>query len=75
MVMTHLTEVADRIDRSNSPWGGREERELFNYSKTRAAQHSPGEIVLCWLTNQDGVLLQPGHLSLVHAYDAIFRAK
>jgi hypothetical protein len=34
MAMTHLTGVADRIDRSNSPWGGREERELFNYSKT-----------------------------------------
>ncbi len=32
--MTHLTEVADRIDRSKPPWGGREERELFNYSKT-----------------------------------------
>jgi hypothetical protein len=34
MAMTHHTGVADRIDRSNSPWGGREERELFNYSKT-----------------------------------------
>ena len=34
MAMTHLTEVADRIDRSNSPWGGREERELYDFSKT-----------------------------------------
>jgi len=33
MVMTHLTEVTDRIDRSNSPWGGREERELDFLSK------------------------------------------
>ena len=33
MVMTHLTEVTDRIDRSNAPWGGREERELDFLSK------------------------------------------
>jgi hypothetical protein len=33
MAMTHLTGVADRIDRSNSPWGGREERELYNLFK------------------------------------------
>ncbi len=33
MVMTHLTDVADRIDRSNSPWGGREERELDDLFK------------------------------------------
>ena len=26
--MTHLASVADRIDRSYSPWGGREERDL-----------------------------------------------
>ena len=31
MVMTHHTDIADRIDRSNSPWGGREERELENF--------------------------------------------
>jgi len=31
--MTHLTEVADRIDRSNSPCGGREERELYKLFK------------------------------------------
>ena len=36
MVMTHLTEVTDRIDRSNSPWGGREERELkFLFNERR----------------------------------------
>jgi len=28
MVMTHLANVTDRIDRSYSPRGGREEREL-----------------------------------------------
>jgi len=28
MVVTHLAGVADRIDRSFSPCGGREEREL-----------------------------------------------
>jgi hypothetical protein len=28
MVMTHLADVTDRIDRSYSPRGGREEREL-----------------------------------------------
>jgi len=28
MVITHLAGVADRIDRSISPCGGREEREL-----------------------------------------------
>ena len=33
MIMTHLTEVADRIDRSNSPRGGGEERELDDLSK------------------------------------------
>ena len=33
MVMTHLAGVADRIDRSNSPRGGGEERELVNFSK------------------------------------------
>jgi len=48
MAMTHLTAVADRIGRSNSPWGGREERELYDYSKTyTAAEQSPDEIVLC----------------------------
>jgi len=29
MAMTHLTEVADRIDRSDAPRGGGEERELL----------------------------------------------
>lgn len=34
MVITHLACVTDRIDRSISPRGGREERELFiNLSK------------------------------------------
>jgi hypothetical protein len=33
MVMAHLAGVADRIDRSNSPRGGGEERELVNFSK------------------------------------------
>jgi hypothetical protein len=27
--------IADRIDRSYSPWGGREERELLNWFKER----------------------------------------
>jgi hypothetical protein len=78
MVMTHLTEVADRIDRSNSPCGGREERELYKLFKDlrrKAAQHSPREIELCWITYRDGVLLQPCHLSLVPDHDAIFCAK
>ena len=38
--MTHLADVADRIDRSYSPRGGREERDLdflFCSSKTHAA--------------------------------------
>jgi len=37
MAMTHLTEVADRIDRSYSPRGGREERELDDLLKNSAA--------------------------------------
>lgn len=28
MAMTHHADVADRIGRSYSPWGGREERDL-----------------------------------------------
>jgi hypothetical protein len=35
MVVTHLACVADRIDRSFSPCGGREERELSHLSKKR----------------------------------------
>ena len=35
--MTHLADVADRIDRSYSPRGGREERELENWIKEHAA--------------------------------------
>ena len=35
MVITHLAGVADRIDRSFSPCGGREERELVSLSKKR----------------------------------------
>ena len=37
MVMTHLAGVADRIDRSNSPRGGGEERELVNFSKEQGS--------------------------------------
>ena len=33
MVMTHLASVADRIGRSYSPCGGREERDLDNLFK------------------------------------------
>jgi len=33
MVVTHHAGVADRIDRSNSPRGGGEERELDHLSK------------------------------------------
>lgn len=42
MVMTHLAGIADRIDRSESPRGGGEERELdfcFKDPCGRAAQH------------------------------------
>ena len=35
MTMTHHAEAADRIDRSNSPRGGGEERELDNWFKER----------------------------------------
>jgi len=37
MVMTHLAVVADRIDRSYSPRGGGEERELVNFSKEQGS--------------------------------------
>jgi hypothetical protein len=37
MVMTHLADVTDRIDRSYSPRGGREERELDVLSSKIAA--------------------------------------
>ena len=33
MVVTHLADVADRIDRSNSPRGGGVERDLDDLSK------------------------------------------
>jgi len=38
MVMTHLAGIADRIDRSNSPRGGGEERELVNFSKEQGSE-------------------------------------
>ena len=46
MVMTHLADVTDRIDRSYSPRGGREERELSNLSKKRwKEKQRPGVII------------------------------
>jgi hypothetical protein len=33
MAVTHLAGIADRIDRSNAPRGGGEERDLVNFSK------------------------------------------
>jgi hypothetical protein len=38
MVMTHLADITDRIDRSNAPCGGREERELDFLSKEQCGQ-------------------------------------
>lgn len=72
MVMTHLADVTDRIDRSNSPRGGGEERELDDLSKERAAVCRCLRTVIAtfWL------LLQPaGHLSFDGTYDAVFRGK
>jgi len=58
MVMTHLTEVTDRIDRSNSPWGGREERELDDLLKNSAA--TGPFLVFVGQDNASGrLLLQP----------------
>jgi hypothetical protein len=37
MAMTHLADVTDRIGRSDSPCGGREERDLVVSSKIHAA--------------------------------------
>ena len=67
MVMTHLANVTDRIDRSYSPRGGREERELDVLSSEIAAASCrfnvhPRKV------DPHRVLLQVGSLSLlVHA--------
>ena len=46
MAMTHLTEVADRIDRSDTPRGGGEERELYNWFKERLSLDNAMRIFL-----------------------------
>jgi hypothetical protein len=40
MVVTHLAGVADRIDRSFSPCGGREERELVVFQRNAGLRNS-----------------------------------
>jgi hypothetical protein len=67
MVMTHLANVTDRIDRSYSPRGGREERELDVLSSKIAA--APCRFnVYSRKVDAHRVLLQGGSLSLlVHA--------
>lgn len=61
MVMTHLTDVADRIDRSYSPRGGREERELDDLLKNSTATE-PFQFVLFRITRQDGFYCSRNHL-------------
>jgi hypothetical protein len=61
MVMTHLTDVADRIDRSKPPWGGREERELDDLLKNSTATE-PFQFVLFRVTRQDGFYCSRNHL-------------
>jgi len=55
MVMTHHTEVADRIDRSNSPRGGGEERELYDWFKERLCSLTPCETFYCRSYNHDAI--------------------
>src|SRR5437763_11286312 len=50
MVATHLAGVADRIDRSFSPCGGREERELLIFQRNSGEGNS-----------YRGCLLHPPH--------------
>ena len=67
MVMTHLANVTDRIDRSYSPRGGREERELDVLSSKIAAASGRCN-VRSRKVDPHRVLLQVGSLSLlVHA--------
>jgi hypothetical protein len=75
MVMTHLTDVADRIDRSNSPRGGGEERELDYLSKEQQWLSEPLENLLLRITCRVGFYCSRGHLSLTQAYDAVFHTK
>jgi hypothetical protein len=62
MVMTHLTDVADRIDRSYSPRGGREERELDDLLKNSAATE-PFLVLLFRITLRDGIYCSRNHLA------------
>lgn len=64
MVMTHLADVTDRIDRSYSPRGGREERELDVLS-SKIATASRRCNVYSRKVDPHRVLLQVGSLSLV----------
>jgi hypothetical protein len=67
MVMTHLANVTDRIDRSYSPRGGREERELDVLSSKIVAASCRFN-VHSRKVDPHRVLLQGGSLSLlVHA--------
>jgi hypothetical protein len=75
MAMTHLTGVADRIDRSNSPWGGREERELYKLFKDlrRLSVACCNRIVVVNVSERRFVAAQPPRV--VQSYDPIFCAK
>lgn len=45
MAVTHLANVADRIDRSYSPRGGREERELeFGFKELLNGNEEPPDL-------------------------------
>ena len=67
MVMTHLANVTDRIDRSYLPRGGREERELDVLSSKIAAASCRFN-VYPRKVDPHRALLQVGSLSLlVHA--------
>jgi hypothetical protein len=60
MAVTHLADITDRIDRSFSPWGGREERELDDLSKEQCGQT---RIKIRCLDNASGRLLLPAATS------------
>ncbi|HYS54311.1 MAG TPA: hypothetical protein VER58_11170 [Thermoanaerobaculia bacterium] len=55
MAMTHHTEVADRIDRSNTPRGGGEERELYNCFKERLLLDNAMRIFLLQKQSNDAI--------------------
>ncbi len=73
MVMTHLADITDRIDRSNSPRGGGEERELDSSCKDHCGPITAWKTYVV-ITIQDGFYCSPGHLADA-SYDQVFRSK